>query len=84
MDDERLPFWRLLFFATIAAPLALGITLIGIGLFVGAFAFPLNAILEFTEDRIAAGMAHLLAGLTCVLGARWWKQKVWDTPDSGL
>lgn len=84
MDDERPPFWRLLFFATIATPLALGITLIGIGLFAGAFAFPLYALLEFTEARIAAGMAHLLAGLTYGLGARWWKQKVWETPGSGL
>jgi hypothetical protein len=55
---------------------------IGIGLFSCAFALPLRGIQNLTEGRQVSGVAFLFGGLGSAFAARWFKRKVWETPDS--
>ena len=81
---QRPPLLRLFLLATLATPLALLILVIGCVLFTCAVALPLRGIHDLLEGRHLSGIAFLLGGLGSAFAARWYKRKVWETPDSLL
>jgi cellulose synthase/poly-beta-1,6-N-acetylglucosamine synthase-like glycosyltransferase len=83
-SKDRLPWFQLLWRATVFTPLALVISILLIGAGISAIFFPILGIAYFYFGDFKTGLAFILSGGASFFIARYMKKRFWDEPSSLL